>query len=64
MQIPAGCALLLQRSNPLQNTTRNRAGFGRPGAELREWVGEEVTDDVRYYNASLVRHLYRLWHDA
>ncbi|MDH5470449.1 MAG: CYTH domain-containing protein [Gammaproteobacteria bacterium] len=32
--------------------------------ELPAWVGEEVTDDVRYYNASLVRHPYRLWHEA
>jgi CYTH domain-containing protein len=28
------------------------------------WVGDEVTDDVRYYNASLVRHPYRQWHEA
>ena len=31
--------------------------------ELPEWVGEgvtdDVTDDVGYYNASLVRHPYR-----
>ncbi len=32
--------------------------------ELPAWVGEEVTDDVRYYNASLVRHPYRQWHEA
>ena len=32
--------------------------------ELPDWVGIEVTDDVRYYNASLVRHPYRLWREA
>lgn len=30
--------------------------FDRP-----EWVGEEVSHDVRYYNASLVRHPYTHW---
>jgi adenylate cyclase len=30
--------------------------FARP-----EWVGEEVSDDPRYYNASLARHPYRDW---
>ncbi|KAF6000765.1 hypothetical protein F1559_003234 [Cyanidiococcus yangmingshanensis] len=30
--------------------------FERPG-----WLGQEVTDDERYYNASLQRHPYRLW---
>lgn len=30
--------------------------FARPA-----WVGEEVTDDPRYYNVSLVRHPYRSW---
>lgn len=32
--------------------------------ELHEWVGEEVADDVYYYNASLVRHTYRRWPEA
>ena len=30
--------------------------FARPA-----WVDEEVTDDSRYYNASLVRHPYSRW---
>jgi CYTH domain-containing protein len=30
--------------------------FARPA-----WIGEEVTDDSRYYNASLVRHPYSRW---
>jgi CYTH domain-containing protein len=30
--------------------------FARPA-----WIGEEVTDDARYYNASLVRHPYSRW---
>lgn len=30
--------------------------FARP-----DWLGEEVTDDVRYYNTHLARHPYRLW---
>jgi CYTH domain-containing protein len=30
--------------------------FARPA-----WIGEEVTDDPRYYNASLVRHPYSQW---
>ncbi|MBN7797666.1 CYTH domain-containing protein [Parahaliea mediterranea] len=28
---------------------------------LPAWVGEEVTGDPRYYNASLARHPYRQW---
>ena len=28
---------------------------------LPPWVGREVTDDPRYYNANLVRHPYRTW---
>ena len=30
--------------------------FARPA-----WVGVEVTDDPRYFNANLVRHPYRVW---
>ncbi len=30
---------------------------------LPPWVGEEVTGDPRYYNASLVRNPYRSWRD-
>ena len=26
-----------------------------------EWVGEEVTHDTRYFNASLLRHPYSRW---
>lgn len=26
-----------------------------------EWVGEEVTEDARYYNANLLRHPYSKW---
>lgn len=29
--------------------------------ELPPWVGEEVTDDPRYYNANLIAHPYRDW---
>jgi adenylate cyclase len=29
--------------------------------EMPDWVGEEVSDDPRYYNANLVRHPYRDW---
>lgn len=32
------------------------APFSRP-----DWLGEEVTGDVRYYNAELARHPYRAW---
>ena len=28
---------------------------------LPEWVGEEVSDDLRYYNVSLQKHPYRSW---
>jgi CYTH domain-containing protein len=31
---------------------------------LPEWIGEEVTGDPRYYNASLVTHPYRDWDKA
>lgn len=29
--------------------------------ELPEWAGEEVSGDLRYYNASLVKHPYCDW---
>jgi adenylate cyclase len=29
--------------------------------EKPDWVGEEVTHDVRYYNTSLSRHPYKDW---
>lgn len=29
--------------------------------ELPDWLGEEVTGDLRYYNAMLSRHPYREW---
>ena len=28
---------------------------------LPDWIGEEVTDDPRYYNANLVAHPYKAW---
>jgi len=32
------------------------AGFARP-----EWIGDEVTDDPRYFNSNLVAHPYTVW---
>ena len=29
--------------------------------ELPNWVGEEVTDDPKYYNADLAKHPYNTW---
>jgi adenylate cyclase len=29
--------------------------------EMPDWVGQEVSDDPRYYNANLIRHPYRDW---
>jgi len=29
--------------------------------ELPKWIGEEVTDDPRYYNANLVKNPYSMW---
>ena len=29
--------------------------------ELPDWVGAEVTDDPRYYNANLIAHPYSAW---
>lgn len=29
--------------------------------DLPEWVGEDVTDDVRYYNLALAAHPYTRW---
>lgn len=29
-----------------------------------EWLGEEVTGDVRYYNAMLMKNPYKSWKDA
>jgi adenylate cyclase len=34
------------------------------GVILPDWIGEEVTGDARYYNASLVGHPYREWDQA
>jgi adenylate cyclase len=34
---------------------------GDQDIELPPWVGEEVTGDQRYYNASLIRDPYRNW---
>ena len=28
---------------------------------LPEWIGAEVTDDPRYYNANLIAHPYTEW---
>ncbi|WP_163335947.1 CYTH domain-containing protein [Desulfopila sp. IMCC35008] len=30
---------------------------------LPPWVGQEVTDDPRYYNSNLSRHPFQLWKD-
>jgi len=32
--------------------------------ELPNWVGREVTDDPRYYNASLIRQPFRGWAES
>lgn len=29
--------------------------------EVPDWVGQEVSDDSRYYNASLVKHPFKEW---
>lgn len=29
--------------------------------EKPDWLGEEVSDDVRYYNVNLVKHPYKDW---
>lgn len=29
--------------------------------ERPDWIGEEVTDDVRYLNANLIKHPYAAW---
>lgn len=31
--------------------------------EKPRWLGKEVSDDLRYYNAALSSHPYRLWKD-
>ena len=28
---------------------------------LPDWIGEEVTDDLRYFNANLIAHPYKSW---
>lgn len=32
--------------------------------ELPDWVGEEVSDDPRYFNVNLVRHPFPSWKDG
>jgi len=29
--------------------------------ELPDWIGEEVTDDPRYFNSNLIKHPYTKW---
>lgn len=29
--------------------------------EKPEWLGDEVTDDPRYYNVNLIKHPYKCW---
>ena len=29
--------------------------------EKPEWIGEEVTEDPRYYNVNLIKHPYKSW---
>ncbi len=29
--------------------------------EKPEWIGIEVTQDARYFNANLIRHPYQMW---
>lgn len=36
--------------------TAEDEAFDRPG-----WIGEEVTDDVRYLNANLIKHPFSAW---
>ena len=31
--------------------------------ELPPWVGDEVTDDARYFNVNLTERPFRLWAD-
>jgi adenylate cyclase len=31
------------------------------GFEKPEWVGEEVTQDARYFNSNLLRHPFSRW---
>jgi len=31
--------------------------------EKPEWIGIEVTQDTRYFNANLIRHPYQMWRD-
>ncbi len=30
---------------------------------LPPWIGEEVTDDARYFNSNLIQHPFKDWHD-
>ncbi|MGB5809369.1 MAG: CYTH domain-containing protein [Polyangiales bacterium] len=32
--------------------------------ERPSWIGKEVTDDPRYFNANLIKHPYRTWTEA
>jgi adenylate cyclase len=38
---------------------REDEAFERP-----RWLGEEITEDVRYYNSSLARYPYTAWATA
>lgn len=38
--------------------THENEAFEKP-----DWLGQEVSDDVRYYNAALSNRPYRLWKD-
>jgi CYTH domain-containing protein len=36
-------------------------GYPDQPFHIPEWIGEEVTDDLRYYNANLVSNPYQNW---
>ena len=36
-------------------------GSAEQSFELPEWVGEEISDDVRYFNSALSRHPFKDW---
>ena len=31
--------------------------------DMPDWIGEEVTDDARYYNSNLITNPFNKWHD-
>ena len=57
----AGRALTLADYDAVGGLRHALSNHADEAFEKPDWVGEEVTHDVRYYNTSLCRHPFKDW---